>query len=182
MRDAIHAVRDWDRVLAIARAGSVGESIWAALLVQALEKEIPEPARAAFEEDHGATTARNAVLLTDAAALQQALEEVGIESIILKGPGLIVAHYPDIGGRHTGDVDVLVRKADIPGAQAVARGLGARPAPPAESLQYDGRIEWREPGNSDNHVAALHTPAGTPLEIHWSVPGGELDGSDVEGI
>ena len=127
LRDAARAVRDWERVLAIAAAGSVAESIWSGMSLRGMEDEIPEPARSRLQDAHEGATARNALLLSEAAAIQAAFGAAGIESVILKGPGLLVAHYPDIGARHVGDVDVLVRPEDVERAVAVARRQGARP-------------------------------------------------------
>ena len=182
LKDAIHAVRDWDRVLAIARAGAVGESIWAALLLWALEEEIPEPARLQLQLDHEAAVGRNTLLLREAASFQAALDAAGIPSVILKGPGLLVAHYPDIGARSIGDVDVLVRAGDVERAVEVARGRGARVQPPKEVLRYDGDVELRVPEACEHHAPVLHAPSGVPLEIHFAIPGGAEDGSDVAGV
>jgi hypothetical protein len=62
-------------------------------------------------------------LLSEAAAIQAAFTAAGIESVIRKGPGLLVAHYPDIGTRHVGDVDVLVRREHARQAEEVAWSL-----------------------------------------------------------
>ena len=105
LRDAARAVRRWDRVLAIATSGSVAESIWSGVSLRGLEEEIPEPVRTVLQEAHAGATARNALLLSEAAHVQAAFTAAGIVSVILKGPGLLVAHYPEIGARHVADVE-----------------------------------------------------------------------------
>jgi hypothetical protein len=179
LRDAARGVRDWDRALALARAGSVAESVWAGVSLRGVEGEIPEPARSAFQEAHAGATARNALLLSEAAEVQAALTAAGIESVVLKGPGLLVAHYPDIGGRHVGDVDVLVRERDAARAEEEARRIGA--LEPAPTILYDGTEDaHRERGRV--HDPLLLTRRGVALEMHHHLPGGADDGSDVEGV
>lgn len=164
LRDAARAVRDWDRVLSIARADSVAESVGAAVALRGVEQEIPEPAREAFRDAHEDATARNALLLSEAAAIQAAFTAAGIESVILKGPGLLVAHYPDIGARYVGDIDILVREADAKHADLVARGMGARPKCHEPDPFLDGK-------HAHCHLLPLVTSRGVVLEIHTGLPG-----------
>jgi len=175
LRDAARAVRDWDRVVSIARAGSVAESIGAAVALRGVEREIPEPARAAFQDAHEGATARNALLLSEAAAVQAAFTAAGIESVILKGPGLLVAHYPDIGARHVADVDILVRELDAKRADVVARGMGARP-------ESHGVVPFPDEEGALHHLMPLTTARGVVLEIHTRIPGAKGSSLETEGI
>jgi len=177
--EAAGAVRDWEGVLEIARAGSVAESVWSALLLRDLEGAVPEPVRSALADAHAAATARNALLLSEAASAQEALDAAGIPSVVLKGPGLLVAHYPDIGARHVGDVDILVRKADAKRAGRVARESGAREKEAV--VGYDG--EAPEVGRPwDHHLPLLFTAGGVALELHFAQPGEELEGRGFDGL
>ena len=179
LRDALRSVRSWDRVLALARAGSVAESVWAGVALRGLQDEVPEPARSSLAEAHAGATARNALLLSEAARVQAGLAGAGIESIVLKGPGLLVAHYPDIGARHVGDVDMLVRERDSARADQVVLALGAREQDPL--LRYDGtRAGHAEPG--ELHSPLVYTAHGVALEMHQAQPGEERGGSDFEGL
>ena len=180
LRDALRSVRSWDRVLALARAGSVAESVWAGVALRGLQDEVPEPARSSLAEVHAGATARNALLLSEAARVQAGLAGAGIESIVLKGPGLLVAHYPDIGARHVGDVDMLVRERDSARADQVVLALGAREQD-ASLLRYDGtRAGHAEPG--ELHSPLVYTAHGVALEMHQAQPGEERGGSDFEGL
>ncbi len=166
-------------MLSICRASSVAESVWAGILHRGLEGEIPEAARAELADAHSGATARNALLLSEAAEAQAALSRAGVESVVLKGPGLLVAHYPHIGARHVGDVDLLVRESDAARAEAAVRSAGARE--PAPVVRYDGGA--REPGERGwKGEVGLVTPRGITLELHDRIPGGAPDGADVEGV
>ena len=110
--------------------------------LRGLEEEIPEPARTVLREAHAGATARNALLLSEAAEVQEAFTAAGIESVILKGPGLLVAHYPDIGARHVADVDILVREGDVARAVEVAKGMGAQALAPSPLFYDPADPEW----------------------------------------
>jgi hypothetical protein len=179
LREAARGVRSWEGALSLAEAGSVAESVWAGVSLRGAEAEIPEPARSTFQEAHADATARNALLLSEATAVQAAFASAGIESVVLKGPGLLVAHYPDIGARRVGDVDILVRDADASLAGRVARDMGARERIPQPG--YDGAPrETAQPGSIDGPL--VHTERGVALEIHVGQPGGASDRSDVPGL
>ena len=126
LHEAVRRVTRWDRVLALARAHAVAESVWAALSLRGSSEAVPAGVRAELEGDHAGATARNALLLAEAASFQAALRAEGIESVLLKGPALLAAHYPALGARHVGDVDLLLRPAEVERAAEVARRSGAR--------------------------------------------------------
>lgn len=173
LRAAVGRVTRWDRVVALARAHAVSESLWAALALRGLAGAVPEPERTALTEDHAAATARNALLLAEAAELQRALGAEGIASVVLKGPGLLIAHYPEIGARHVGDIDLLVHPSELRRAVGVARALGAR----GDCVGHDG-AELTDDA-LDHHFPTLVTAGGVALELHFEAPG---CGPDVAGI
>ncbi len=176
LRDAARAVRSWDRVLAIAAAGSVAESIWSGVSLRGVEREIPEPARTSLREAHAGATARNALLLSEAAEIQAAFTAAGIESVILKGPGLLVAHYPDIGARHVADVDILVRGGEVARrANAIVRARGGQP-------KLKPLVPMEEAEDAHHHLEPLVTPRGVVFEIHTRVPWADPSDPDVENI
>jgi len=177
LRDAARAVRSWERVLAIAAARSVAESIWSGVSLRGLEDEVPEPARTVLQEVHAGATARNALLLSEAAEVQAAFAAAGIESVILKGPGLLVAHYPDIGARHVADVDILVREGEVVRAVEVAKGMGAQGLAPSPLFYDPANPEW-----GHVHAPSLRTPAGIVIEVHHRVPAAELAGFSFDEI
>ena len=110
--------------------------------------------------------------------MQEAFTAAGIESVILKGPGLLVAHYPDIGARHVGDVDILVREGMSRGPRRLVLALSALEPP---LLRYDGtRAGPAEPGETS--LAARVPAHGIALEIHQGQPAAERGGSAFDEI
>jgi hypothetical protein len=71
------------------------------------------------------------------APVLRALESRGVPALLIKGAGLGVQAYRDLGSRPMADVDVLVPERDMPAAVAAARELGfrdCRSSDPAEHL------------------------------------------------
>jgi hypothetical protein len=179
LADAARSVGSWSRVVERARAGSVAESVWAGLELHGATGLVPPPEREELREAHEAATARNALLLAEATRLQRALVQAGIDSVVLKGPGLLVAHYPDIGARHVGDVDVLVRERDAARAEEALVQAGVRPPPPI--VQHDGTMRARGQMVGQGEVG-LRAPSGVLVELQDRIAGGAGDGADVEGL
>ena len=90
--------------------------------------------------------------------LLRALDEAGVEPIVLKGLALTACIYRDPGLRPMGDVDVLVKPADTDRACAVATRLGWRP-------RFDVTAGFRRV----KHAAPFDHPAGVACDLHWRV-------------
>lgn len=91
-----------------------------------------------------------------------AFESARIEVVILKGALFAAHYYPSPGLRPFGDIDLLVRRADLERAARVMEGLGC------EAYQgKDGRGQawWTE---HHNHWI-FKKPAGVPIELHWAL-------------
>jgi hypothetical protein len=58
-------------------------------------------------------TARNLVLSNDLLSFLKALKDRGVSAMPYKGPSLAVSVYGNVGLRQFGDLDILVRKADV---------------------------------------------------------------------
>ncbi|MBF0285899.1 MAG: nucleotidyltransferase family protein, partial [Magnetococcales bacterium] len=73
--------------------------------------------------------------------VRRALEGTGIEVILLKGAAYVLADLPVAAGRLPADVDLLLREADLPRAEAAlkAHGWGETKADPYDQRYYR---EW----------------------------------------
>jgi hypothetical protein len=85
----------------------------------------------------------------------------GIEIIVYKGPAVAELYYGDVGLRSFGDLDFLVRRADL---GAVRRMLEQDGYEPKETLTEEERIHFEEHGKEYCFVRG-------PLmvEPHWSL-------------
>ena len=103
---------------------------------------------------HRLAHVRNSLLLDSAASAARFLAGSGIQTMMIKGASLALAHYPHPGLRPMGDVDLLVQARDYQRANAV--------------LQENG---WRYRYNADhrrqvNHSCDYITHDGRALDLH----------------
>jgi hypothetical protein len=87
----------------------------------------PSPEAAAFAERYALVSASNRRALERLAVLLTALQERGIDCLLLKGADFLTRVHELKGLRGIGDVDLLVREEDLDRIDAVMRGLGLRP-------------------------------------------------------
>ena len=92
----------------------------------------------------------------------QGLAATGVEVILLKGAALAATVYGDAPGRPMGDVDLLVRREDAPGALHALAGLGYALAQP--EVRPGAELQYR-------YAATLRRPdsAGATIDLHWGL-------------
>ncbi len=116
---------------------------------------------APFGAAYRATLRHNVLLLDELARISARFSGEGIETILLKGAALLLTVYPHPALRPMGDLDLLVREADVPRALSVSEALGFKILRPGVS---EARLRTK-------HEIALarRLADGTPiyLEIHW---------------
>jgi hypothetical protein len=156
----------WDRLLALARAVMAEETVAHALVASGLEAHADAGTREALRDAYENGAAKNALLLRDAAELQRALLCAGVCSVVLKGAALVVAHYPALGARHVGDLDLLVRAADVDRARDALRARGLAEEPPPRPMPDPPMPVER------HHLAPFLTPGGISCELHFRLPPG----------
>src|SRR3954469_22988315 len=101
----------------------------ASLAPDAVPAEFSRAIRTRLQRDRAGNMARQA----QARAVAGALGARGIRALPIKGPGLAARVHGHIRQRAPGDIDVLVRREDLPAAVDVLRGEGyARPQDPVD--------------------------------------------------
>jgi hypothetical protein len=127
------------------------------LVYRMLEREgVADPLLARLKGVYRHTWSRNQLMLHALAGGVRALQEAGLEAMILKGAALSLVYYRDLGARPMDDVDVLVRTGDAERALELLRARGWRPElaiPPARL----GAL----------HGVAMRNAAGQSLDLHW---------------
>lgn len=79
---------------------------------------------AALKEPYYHIAARNLFLNQEFFKILDFFSEKNISLIPLKGIALIQRIYPDLGERHIGDMDLLIRYQDVPRTTQLLQGLG----------------------------------------------------------
>ncbi|MDR4497685.1 MAG: nucleotidyltransferase family protein [Candidatus Scalindua sp.] len=112
--------------------------------------------RAAY---HG-NLARNMYLYTELKRILEAFHEKRIKVIVLKGAALAKIVYGDIGLRPMSDIDLLVKKEDLPCAEKIISELG---------YLFEGieSPEWYRINHQE--ICYIHPKNNIPVEIHWHI-------------
>jgi Uncharacterised nucleotidyltransferase len=102
----------------------------------------------------------NHLLMAHTAEIVRHLDEDGIPSIVLKGCAIGLGYYGDLGLRPMGDIDLMVRPADIGAA--------------VERLTSDGWTDYteRKPGGTvfrHAHTYSLWRGGDVGCDLHWMI-------------
>ncbi|MDD1654808.1 MAG: nucleotidyltransferase family protein [Methanomicrobiales archaeon] len=97
--------------------------------------------------------------LTD---LLGALARAGVEPLVLKGPALGRSLYSDPVFRPSGDIDLLVRREQVPAAREALLSLGF-------VLPLDNYAVSPSFYDQDTYLPATGSPFTVPVELHWEV-------------
>lgn len=161
-------VRRWPRVLGLAGRRGIAETLAHAFDASGAGAELPAHVHGRLRAALELGTARNLVLLSEAARVQAVLSSRGIPSVALKGTALVAAHYPAPGARHVSDLDLLVPAALISEAAAALAHEGPRAR---ARVDHHGR-----PTGADCHLDPSETAGGVACELHFRLPGHEDPG------
>ncbi len=94
-----------------------------------------------------------------AAGMLARMQAEGIETVVLKGAALGALYYRDLGVRPVWDVDVLVRRADVPHAAQVLLAAGWTP-PARERRSLEHMLRFR-------HAKLYESPDCGGIDLHW---------------
>lgn len=123
-----------------------------------------------FQKDFQENAARNVVLADELVSVLNALAEADVDAITFKGPALAVAAYGDLSLRRFVDLDVIVRRDDVPRATEVLSTLGYATTKSLDPKQQSILLE---------HQHNLQFTRGRVIvELHWQVAS-ELFASSV---
>jgi hypothetical protein len=154
------APEDWRALLEEAEKRALTLTLYYRLRVAHGEALVPEWVWEHLQTVYLAATARNMVMLHHAAGILRALQERGIEVIVLKGLYLVEQVYPEIGLRTFSDLDLLVRREQLADALTLMQNQGYR-----LSTWYDPQAQ-----NTDiKHLPPLEKAQYPTLELHWSI-------------
>jgi hypothetical protein len=105
---------------------------------------------------------RNTLRLAELAHIIQALRDIKISVIVLKGAALAKRIYGNVALRPMVDIDLLVHREDLPAAIRAIKGLGYAPhhteEHPGMFLAYENEVAFHRPDQK-----------GSLLELHWSL-------------
>ena len=154
---------NWEEVLESALWHGIGPLLYSNLKgiqeIQFISHGVMDKLRTAC---HG-NLARNMYLYTELKRILEAFHEKRIEVIALKGVVLAKIVYGDIGLRSMNDIDLLVKKEDLPYAEKIISELG---------YLFNGKgIESPEWWRTNHQEICYIRPNGKniPVDIHWHI-------------
>jgi hypothetical protein len=149
---------DWNGFLRHTAGWEVEAIVCSNLRGQFAEAIPPTAVRAVAErerESRARTLARSLVTVSLAAKF----ERHGIATLVLKGPAVGVAVYGDPSLRPFADIDLLVKREDLPAARDLLLSLGYRP-------EY---ASSHEPSLIGDQHALEFSDSRTKVELHWAL-------------
>jgi hypothetical protein len=122
---------------------------------------LAQPALRPIVERFFGIAKRNLHLTKELLLLVDLLRKNEIVAVSFKGPLLAVSAFGDLCWREFGDLDLLLRSADIPKAKGLLESRGYRP-----EIKLDGAIEAAFI-RSEHHFQYLRDEDHLIVELHW---------------
>jgi hypothetical protein len=165
----VNAAFDWDYFYRLVRRHSLVPLVYKQIDAT-IKDAVPQQTYERFRKGYQENAARNLVLAGELTSLTEALAQSGIEAISFKGPALAVAAYDDLSLRRFVDLDLIVRRADMPRAIDVLLQHGYEAA---KSLDNEQQALLLRTQHNLQFVRGRFI-----VELHWQVAS-ELFASSV---
>lgn len=145
---------DWEGILRQSLRHGIAPLLYRRLMTNFSGISIPDRIMSRFKDISLHVTAKNMCLYHELSKLMKRLRD-RVPVILLKGGHLAALVYRDISLRPMVDLDLLIRKADLPEVAAAMRGLGYTQS--TEDLDHPFHVAYLDPNRT------------AKLEIHWSL-------------
>lgn len=123
---------------------------------------IPQEVMDQLKKANRKNMARNMYLYAELRRIVEVFREKDVEVMVLKGAALAEMVYGNIALRSFSDLDLLVRKEDLPYADKIMLGLGY------SSYAGGKSQEWYR--NNHYHLNPyFHPDRSTVVEVHWHI-------------
>lgn len=153
---------DWDYLALLARRHSI-----IPLLYRQLERHaadlVPAADLAKLKLHYQENSARNTILTAELCHLINLLGDNGIDAIPYKGPALALFAYGNVALRRFVDLDVIVKKSDVPRARDLLLAEGYAPTKPLTAAQQDLLLR------TQHNIQFARDNRRLLLELHWEV-------------
>jgi hypothetical protein len=163
---------DWDDLLEQAEQHQVSPLLHQALQEPERRAVVPAAAMERLEASYFNTAAGNASLFAQLKGVLEALRAAEVPVIGLKGAHLAEIVYGNLTLRSMGDVDLLVRREDVPRVEQAMTGLGYRPQEIHSARDY----------SVHRHLLPFVKKGAFPIEIHRTIDESGQFEIDVEGL
>ncbi|HKV11596.1 MAG TPA: nucleotidyltransferase family protein [Thermoanaerobaculia bacterium] len=164
---------DWGDLLDQAEHHQITPLLHRALQEPERRAVVPAAVMGQLEISYFNTAAGSARIVSQLQAVLEASRAAGVPVLVLKGAHLAEVVYGDVTLRPMGDIDLLVKEADLSRAAQVLLGLGYGPQD--------------TPGAKKDYSAHRHLPPFTrkgavPIEVHGTIDESGRFRIDAEGL
>jgi hypothetical protein len=153
---------DWEYLLQLARRHAVIPLLYLQLKREGADL-IPAPYLAKLKLQYKENYARNIILTAELSRVIELFRAAGIESLPYKGPALALFAYGDLGLRRFVDLDVIVRKSDVPRARKLLLAEGYSLTRPLTPTQQDLLLR------TQHNLQFARDERRVLLELHWEI-------------
>ncbi len=161
--DGILGDIDWDIFLEKAKREGVSSFIFPRLPeIVGDRSTVPLSVTEELKKDYYATAARNSVIFEELRRVLEAFNNVGLETVVLKGAALAETVYKNLALRSMSDVDLLIKKEDLCSVDRIFKRLGYY-SPDAKGIDF-----CVVPTDYLTTLAYISSSKNSPrFHIHW---------------
>ncbi len=153
---------DWEQVPVLAERHRLVPLLYRHL-DEVCPSSVPGKVLDALRVSSERTAGRNLFLMWQLLELLDAFKAEGIEAIPFKGPALAVALYRNVALRPFDDLDLFVRKSDLPNIRAILTARGFRPV-----YTFSGRQDAHYQ-DSNCELCYLDEARRIAIDLHWGI-------------
>ena len=153
---------DWDYLALLARRHSIIPLVYRQLERHASEL-VPNAPLAKLKLNYQENSARNTILTAELCRLIELLAQNGIDAFPYKGPALALFAYNNVALRRFVDLDVIVKKSDVPRARDLLLNDGYTPTKSLTPSQQDLLLR------TQHNLQFAADNGRLLLELHWEV-------------
>jgi hypothetical protein len=146
---------NWQLFLYLATSHGIRPLVYQSLYLTCWE-ELPEQLRSELSRFYAANSARNRLMTGELLHVLQLFEAEDILAVPFKGSVLAAVLYGDSALREFADLDILIRKPDVPKARQILSNEGYR-------SNLASAVLTRDANNDELHSDLT----GISLELHW---------------
>ncbi len=152
---------DWRRVIDLALAEGVMPSVYRFLADHGADR-VPEQAMRELRFHFQGNSLRNRLLTRELTRLTAILESHGITPLAFKGPILALTGYGGVALRQFSDLDLLVRRSEMPSVVRLLGAEGFSPQLSSSEIVTDGFFQASED-------AFIKPGAMAVIDVHWNL-------------
>ena len=162
---ALQQVSDRDALVELALRHGLIAQLHAALesAPEPTQALVPGETRARLVSLAGAIAVRSLRMTRQLLAIVGQLEKASVPALALKGPALSQLAYGDVTRRHSVDLDILVRPADVHAARAVLAAAGLV----VDDSMAD--VPWATVQVAEQEMVFVHPTTHLMVELHWRI-------------